>query len=167
MKKWTRRIGWTALLVMGGLLTLYFVGHKSVQAEIQVAATPETVWKVLADFPRTKEWNPVLVPIEGTLAEGNTIRYAFFQEPNGIPTEMKAEVLELKTGELIAQKGGMPGVLTFHHQYQLEKNPNGTLVKIKENYRGIMVPFWDPAPVELAYGRLLTSLRQRVIELNL
>ena len=164
IKKWTRRGGIAALVLVAGLLLLYVIGQKSAHAEIQIPASPQKVWEVLSDFPRTREWNPVLVPIEGTLAEGNSIQYEFYQEAGGPATAMEAQVMRVEESKLIAQKGGMPGLLTFRHQYQLVETAQGTQVIIHETYRGIMVPFWDPRPVEMAYQRLLTSLKQRVIE---
>ena len=59
------------------LILLYIFGNKSVHAEIQIETAPEEVWNVLTDTERIKEWNTVLIPIEGSLEEGNTIKYKF------------------------------------------------------------------------------------------
>ena len=149
------------LMVLAILIILYVVGNKSVHAEVVIKAKPAQVWKVLTDFETIKEWNPVLIPLNGELKEGEKIRYEFRQDENN-STEMPATVQQITEEKLIHQSGGMAGVLTFNHQYQLEAVEGGTKVTIHEEYRGIMVPFWNPKPVEAAYGRLLKALKKRV-----
>ena len=51
------------------LVVLYFLGRKSVHAELMIPSTPAGVWVVLMDVPAYKEWNPVLIPVEGELME--------------------------------------------------------------------------------------------------
>ena len=63
-------------------------------------------------------------------------------------------------------KGGMTGILTFNHKYILEKTGTVTKVIVHEEYKGIMVPFWNPSSVEKAYEKLLLELKQRVISLS-
>ncbi len=166
MKKMITKLSIAALVLVSVLLILYLLGRKSVHTEVSIPASPKAVWAVLTDFSTVSEWNEVLVPVEGELEVGNEITYQFFQEPEGEATEMTARVEELETEQLIRQSGGMTGILTFNHQYQLEAEGIGTRVTIHEEYRGIMVPFWNPDPVEKAYGRLLNSLKRRVTELK-
>ena len=60
----------------------------------------------------------------------------------------------------------MPFILTFNHKYTLESANDGTRLIIHEDYRGIMVPFWNPTPVEKAYERLAMDLKTRVEKLK-
>lgn len=150
------------LVVALVLLVLYLTGKKSVQAEIRIRATTDEVWAVLMDVPKVKEWNPVLIPLEGELKEGATLKYEFHQDDEKKATVMNAQVKQLIPNKLIRQKGGMVGLLTFDHQYLLEAMGEETRVSIREQYRGIMVPFWNPAPVEAAYERLLHHLKERM-----
>jgi hypothetical protein len=75
---------------------------------------------------------------------------------------MDAVVKAMEPNRLLNQYGGMGFILTFDHKYTLEPVDSGTNVTIEEYYRGIMVPFWNPSPVEAAYHRLLFSLKNRV-----
>ena len=152
------------LVIILVLAVLFIIGKKSVQAEIQIEATQEEVWSVLTDFSTVKDWNTVLIPIEGKLGEGNTIKYEFYQEVNGKAAVMDAKVKQLVPNQLINQGGGITGVLTFDHHYVITQQGKVTTVKINEHYRGIMVLFWDPAPVEKAYERLLQLLKERVLK---
>jgi len=160
----TSKITITILILISVLLILFLIGRKSVNAEIAINASTEEVWSVLTDVNRVKEWNHVLIPIQGELKEGTKITYEFYQEENGKAATMGATVRKLIPNNLINQSGGIPGVLTFNHKYTLEATQTGSIVRIEEKYRGIMVPFWNPQPVELAYGRLLEQLKERVEE---
>ncbi len=150
-----------AFAVIAVLLILYLVGKKSVTTEISINASKERVWQLLANVDYINEWNKVLIPAKGNLQEGNTILYEFFQQEGGAPAEMEAKVVSMISMELINQKGGMTGILTFDHKYLISEENGITNVKIHEVYRGIMVPFWNPAPVEKAYKRLLQQLKTR------
>ena len=153
------------LIIVAVLVILYIAGRKSAHSEIIIEASTSEVWSILTDVPQIKEWNSVLIPLEGDLRIGNTVNYEFHQDENNVST-MPAKVKQMIDAELLNQGGGIPGVLTFDHRYILEEVNEGTKVIIHEEYRGIMVPFWNPDPVERAYGRLLEELRERVIKLK-
>ncbi len=150
------------LVLITILVILYRVGRKSVHTEVTIVATPSEVWSVLTNVSTIKEWNKVLIPIEGELNVGNSIKYEFYQDEGGKASVIDAEVIAIAPDQLLNQQGGMNFILTFDHKYILEPSPTGTKVRIEEYYRGIMVPFWNPSPVESAYHRLLISLKQRV-----
>ena len=156
--KWT----WIVLILVLVPVVLYFLGNKSVKSEVIILATPDEVWSTLTDFQQIKEWNQVLIPQKGSLKEGGAITYDFYQDEGGKPATMDAKVKLVIPGKRINQVGGIPAILTFNHNYYLEKNAEGTQVTITENYRGMMVPFWNPDPVEQAYTRLLLSLKKEV-----
>lgn len=150
------------LVIIAILVLLYFIGNKSVRASVTIQGSPEKVWEKLTNMEEVKQWNQVLVPLQGEMKEGATINYRFFQEEGGKPSEMNARVVSLEPQSLIHQRGGIPGVITFNHHYRISPQGDKTEVLIEENYRGIMVPFWDPAPVESAYVRLLNHLKDRM-----
>ncbi|MEL6536260.1 MAG: SRPBCC family protein [Bacteroidota bacterium] len=153
------------LILVSVLLVLFLVGKRSVHTEIEISASPDRIWSVLTDYSTAAQWNKVLLPVEGDLQVGNRIRYEFYQEENGEPSLITARVKQLVPNELINQTGGIPGVLTFDHQYVISYDNRGvTTVIIQETYRGVMVPFWNPKPVERAYARLLSLLKARVLE---
>ncbi|MEC8429562.1 MAG: SRPBCC domain-containing protein [Pseudomonadota bacterium] len=157
-----------ALLVL--LSVLFVLGKKSVHTERIIEASPEKVWSVLMNTSEYKNWNQVLVPISiathsGELSEGADVIYEFFQEP-GSSYKIPSRVKQLIPERMLNQRGGTPGVLTFDHRYILMPQSDNTLLIVHEDYRGVAVPFWDPAPVEEAYRRLAKALNNRVMELE-
>jgi len=150
------------VIVVLVFLILLGTGRKSVVAEVVIKGPKEDVWKTLTDFSTVKDWNKVLIPIAGVLEEGHKITYEFTQDEGGKSTTMDAIVKKIEVGQLINQRGGIVGILTFDHQYLLSQTGNTTTVKIKEKYRGVMVNFWNPDPVEKAYERLLMALKKQV-----
>ena len=81
-------------------------------------------------------------------------------------THIPATVKKIEENQLLKKVGGLDGIITFDHRYVLQSVANGTMVIIHEEYRGIMVPFWNPEPVGKSYKRLAKALRSRVIRLQ-
>jgi len=154
---------WTLFLlaVVGVLLLLYFLGRKSVHSQILISATPQEVWSVLIDTPKYSEWNPVLIPIEGQLKEGEKVTYEFRQDEN-TKSKIPSKVKKMIPNKLLNQGGGMNGIITFDHRYILEEINGQTKVTIHEDYQGIYVNFWNATPVEHAYVKLNKALKNRV-----
>ena len=46
----------------------------TIKTAVDVAASPEMVWRVLTYFPDYPKWNPVLVSIQGSLAPGQRLK---------------------------------------------------------------------------------------------
>ncbi len=154
-----------ALVAIAILVNLYVIGKKSVHQEIFIEASAQEVWKVLTDVDSIRLWNEVLIPLEGKLEEGETILYEFHQDGSK-PSKMSAKVKIISPNELLNQSGGMSGLLTFDHRYMLKSDGKYTRLIIHEEYRGIAVPFWNPTPVEEAYGRLARALKARVLSIK-
>ena len=142
------------------LIVLVFTGNKSVHSEITINASTEKVWGVITDMKQYPEWNPVMELLNGEVKEGNKVLYRFTQDET-TSSEIGATVLKVIPNKLLNQKGGIPLVLTFDHQYLLERSGVSTKVIIHEKYTGIGVNFWNPKAVEEAYQRLNEALKRR------
>ena len=159
MSKWL--IGSAVIFAL--LLILFFTGRKSVHTEVIIPATVDQVWSVLTDTDQYEHWNNVLVPLEGELIEGTSVKYQFQQDDKNAYA-ISSKVKHLDKNRRLNQGGGVPVFLTFDHFYLLESTEQGTKVIIHEDYRGIGVHFWNPKPVEEAYIRLIQALKNRVLE---
>lgn len=155
-----KRIMYIAIGIIVLLIILVFTGNKSVHHEVNIESSSGTVWKTLTEMDKYPNWNPVMELLEGEVKEGNQVKYRFTQDEN-TASEIGATVKQIIPEKLLNQKGGIPLVLTFDHKYILEPSGDGTKVTIHEDYKGIGVNFWNPAPVEAAYGRLNEALKKQ------
>ncbi|MGD9057176.1 MAG: SRPBCC domain-containing protein [Desulfobacterales bacterium] len=147
------------------ILPLVFGGCKAAHTEITIPADPEIIWSVLTDASGYKAWNPVLVPIEGDLREGEKLKYQMTQ-PDGKQSDIMARVKKMVELKELNQGGGIPGILTFDHKWLLEPVNEGTRVTQHEEYRGIGVLFWDASWVGPAYRNVNEALKNRVAHLK-
>ena len=160
-----KKMIYVVLGILVALTILIFTGNKSVHHEISINAAPEKVWNVLFGMDEYPNWNPVMELIEGSVQEGNKVKYKFIQDES-TTSEIGATVAQVVPNKLLNQKGGIPLVLTFNHKYMLESTGNSTKVIIHEDYSGIGVNFWNPQAVEEAYQRLNEALKGRVESLK-
>ena len=145
---------------------LLIIGKKSVRSEISINAPVEKVWSVITNTSSYAEWNSVMLVLEGKIKEGNKVKYKFTQEANN-SYDIPSKVVSVEEGKLLNQYGGTKTILTFDHKYILVKEGIKTKLIIHEEYRGIMVPFWNPDPVGKAYERLCTDIKNRAESLKL
>lgn len=141
------------------LFILYLTGRKSVHHEIVIQASPEKVWAVITNTDQYPDWNPVMQLLEGSVKEGNKVKYQFTQAADN-SYNIDSTVKKVRPNTLLNQGGGTPGVLTFDHKYILEPHAEGTRLSIHEDYAGIGVNFWNPVPVEAAYIRLNEAIKR-------
>lgn len=153
-----------ALLLGAGQVFAKKIAHH----EIIISATPEQVWAVLSDIKNYAQWNPTLQPVgdiaKAGLAKGDKIKYDFI-DSDGKKTRIKAKVKQVIPNQLLNQKGGIPGLITYDNYYTLEPMKNGTQTKviIHEEYRGVYVWFWDTTSTEKAYGLMNEALAKAVM----
>jgi uncharacterized protein YndB with AHSA1/START domain len=100
-------------------------------SEIEVAAPPEVVWDVMADFERWPEWNPDVksVSVDGPVGEGTTLVWR-----TG-PTTIKSEVRESDRPASIGWVGKTLGINAIH-VWRFEPRDSGTRVYTEESWEG-------------------------------
>ena len=118
---------------------------KFYEAEAQINATPEAVWKLLTeagDFPR---WNTTVERVEGTIAPGNTIKVFVKVNPG---RAFPVRVTEFQPGKRMVWSGGMPlGLFKGVRTYDLASQGGGVSFKMREEYSGPMLPMiWGSIP---------------------
>jgi hypothetical protein len=142
MKKALVALGAVVVLVAG--YTVYTVVRPFVlHTEIVVDATPEQVWKVLADRAAYKEWNPFIISSTGELTAGGTITNVL-RDTEGKETTFSPELLVVEPNKELRWIGKVPPGAIFdgEHAFRLEELPNGrTRLIHEETFRGAAVPF--------------------------
>src|SRR5215469_12722668 len=128
--------------VCNATLVLLGVSMRSISATVDIAATPERVWAVLADLAAYPEWNPFIRSASGELAKGARLTLRLVP-PGGRPMTFRPTVLAVQPGELLRWIGRLivPGIFDGTHQFTLEDLGGTTHLTQSETFRGLLVPF--------------------------
>lgn len=102
-------------------------------AELEVAAPPQVVWDLLADFARWPDWNPVVsdVQMEGPLAPGTVFRWKTGAAAITSTLQHVAAPTDL------VWTGRTKGINAVH-VYRLTPSATGTLVTTEESWSGLL-----------------------------
>ena len=151
-------------LLSGALVLLIAAAvfsNKTYKVERVINASPDAVWDVLMDTASYGDWNPVFIKVVGSYEPGGTVQNTF-QAPSGETFDVTNRVTEVVPQKLLRQKGGMTGIITFDHQWQLEPVEGGTRVTQYEIDRGLYVWFWDDSWIIPGYTKTLDALAEQV-----
>jgi hypothetical protein len=104
------------------------------RGEIEVAASPETIWDILTDIWEWPSWNPDVksASLEGPLAKGTKVRW----KPG--PGTITSTLRSVEPPHLIAWTGTTFGIKA-KHVYRLERRDDATIVKSEESWDGLLV----------------------------
>ncbi|HEX2694265.1 MAG TPA: SRPBCC family protein [Acidobacteriota bacterium] len=100
---------------------------------IEIAADPETVWKVLATIDRWPDWNPDIksVSLDESVAKGTRFRW------KAGPWKIVSVIENVKRDRVLAWTGRMMGIKAVH-VWHLEPRRAGTLVMNEESWDGLV-----------------------------
>jgi hypothetical protein len=104
-----------------------------------IDAPADRVWALLTDASGYSTWNPTIVSLDGSIAEGNTIALVSTVNPK---RTFKLNVSDMKAPESMVWSDGMPlglfkGVRTFTLE---EGDGGGTTFTMEEVYSGLLEP---------------------------
>lgn len=109
---------------------------------VDIGATPEQVWAVLADRAAYPEWNPFIVRSTGELAEGATIENVM-RDADGTQRTFTPTLLVVRPGRELRWLGRfwLPGLFSGEHAFVIEPRPGGGVtLRHTERFRGLLVP---------------------------
>ena len=114
--------------------------------EIEIAASPQAVWDVLADLESWPRWNPDVksMSAQGEPAEGSTFRW------KAGPGTITSTIRQLEPPSTMAWTGRTLGI-DAKHVYRLEPRDGATVVRTAESYEGFV-------------ARLLRGTLQKTLE---
>jgi hypothetical protein len=103
------------------------------KGEVEIAADPETVWKVLATIEHWPDWNPGIrsVSLEGSVAKETKFRW------KAGSWKIVSVIQNVKRARLLAWTGRVMGIKAVH-VWRLEPRGAGTLVVNEESWDGIV-----------------------------
>ncbi len=137
---------------------------KDIKTSVEIDASPQQTWKVLADFSKYPAWNPFIKKIEGDFQPGQVIEVEI-QAEGSDPMNFEPTILQRKENKILEWKGQflLPGLFTGQHRFILEEiGDQKTRFIHSENFYGILVPFFDFEGIEKGFRTMNAELKKRV-----
>ena len=103
----------------------------------EIAATPETVWAVLADLDGYPQWHPAFLKVSGLLAAGRTLTITTTHPASGHTMTAKVKVLAAEPGRELRWVSRLLGLTISERRFLLSPAGGGTSLVQAETYRGI------------------------------
>ena len=143
-----RRVLLAALAAVAAMLTGYAVYTNvtpyTLAASIQIQATPQQVWAVLADTADYPAWNPFIVTSRGPLRVGATLTNVMHDASGN--TTFTPTVLVVQPGRELRWIGrvGPGGIFDGEHTFTITQiRPGVVLFTQREDFTGVAVPFYE------------------------
>ena len=143
------------------LSALGLIACKSIHTELPIDASPERVWSVIVDTEHYPEWNPYHVRVRGELREGETLEVEI-EKPNGNHVSLEPEVLRVRENQELTWGGGVPGLFTGEHVFEILPREGGVLFVQREEFRGLFVLFAELDTIEEGYDLMNQALKRRI-----
>ena len=136
------------------------MGLKEIHTEIEIIASPESVWTVLTDFASFRYWNPFIRQISGNPQLGAKIE-VHLQTSRGKTRVYRPIITRIEPNYELRWLGKsfIPGILSGERIFTIEKNTNNSVRFLhSEIFKGI--------GVSIAGSRLERDIRQGFDEMN-
>ncbi len=134
---------------------------REIRTTTDIDAPVERVWKLLSDFERWGEWNPVIPSVRGRLEAGAPVDIELALAGRRVP--IKCTLLRAEADRELRWRGPRSRLqrrmLSGEHYFLLEKVDDGHARFIHgERFRGILAP--------IVWPRLEPMLRRRYAQVN-
>ena len=130
---------------------------RRIETDVQIAATPEQVWRVLVDFAAYPRWSPHLT-VAGQAQVGQRLQVTA-AAPGEQGLRFAPRVLAAEPARVLRWRGRLllPGLCDGVHEFLLDPRDGGTRLVHAEDFSGVLVPF---------LGRAFLQTEQRMREQN-
>lgn len=137
----------------------------TIEYALEIDASTEEVWKVLTDFDKFPNWNPMIVKLIGTPVVGDKLMFSV-QQINGKLLKLKARFQVVAPDKELRWGGGLKGLLYGEHYFILEKiDDQSCRLHHGEIFSGLIISlFWwwlEPKSTPL-YRLMSDALKKRV-----
>jgi hypothetical protein len=110
---------------------------------VDIAATPERVWRVLTDLPAYPDWNPFVTRAEGALVEGGRLSVSAPPVNAFVPSRLRPTVLEVTPCRRLRLWSrvdglGIPGLLGVESTITLTEHDGGVRLWWQDRFRGLL-----------------------------
>jgi len=132
------------IVVLTGYAVYTNVSPYTLEASIEIQATPQQVWAVLTDTAAYPEWNPFIISSSGKIQAGATLTNVMHDATGN--TTFTPTVLVAEPGHELRWVGRFPpgGIFTGEHTFTITQvRPGVVLLTQRENFTGVAVPFYE------------------------
>jgi hypothetical protein len=136
---------------------------KTVEREIHIAASPETVWNILTDLKSYADWNPFITSAEGTIERDARLRVRV-EPPGGRSMTFKPRVKIVEPNGRLVWLGRLfvPNLFDGRHEFIIEPAIDGVRFLQRETFAGLLVPIaLDVESVERGFDEMNEALKRR------
>ena len=139
-----------------------------VRTDIEIAASSDKIWEVLADFAAYPEWNPVIVSVKGEPQAGARIQIKI-DSGTGPALQIPVRVTHADPGKHLEWTGTLAGqswLFAGRHYFKIEElGKDRCQFHHGEAFRGILPRLlWKRLGTQLtdAYSKMNEALKERV-----
>ena len=108
-----------------------------ISTTIEIAATPENVWAVLADLASYPKWHPMYQAVTGQLAAGSTLTITSTHPTSGRSITAKVKVLTAEPDTELRWVSKLLGRTISERKFQLSSTADGTSLMQAGSYSGL------------------------------
>ena len=128
---------------------------RALETEVIINASASTVWEILTDFRRYRQWNPFIGNIVGELEEGRHIE-VHFKSSGSKDRILRPKLLTVSRDLELRWLGTLllPFLFDGEHVFRIETREEGGVRFVQsEVFRGLLVPiFWQYLNTETRRG---------------
>jgi hypothetical protein len=147
-------------IYLAGVLLL--AGCTSIQSQIEINAPARAVRAVLYRFDDYPNWNPFIIKVAGTVAEGKDVMVTV--KPVGKDQLSGTTTIISMTDSRLEWRGSLaiPGLFTGDHEFIIEEVGSGrTLFRQNEKMSGIIIPFFNIDPERAGFAAMNEALKKK------
>ena len=108
-----------------------------ISTTIEIAATPENVWAVLADLASYPQWHPMYQAVTGQLTAGSTLTITSTHPTNGRTVTAKVKVLTAEPDAELRWVSKLLGRTISEREFRLSSTADGTSLVQTGTYHGL------------------------------
>jgi hypothetical protein len=141
---------------------LLLAGCTSIQSQIEIDAPAKAVRAVLYRFDDYPNWNPFIIKVDGTVAEGKDVTVTV--KPVGKDQLSGTTTIISMTDNRLEWRGSLavPGLFTGDHEFIIEElDSRRTLFRQNEKMSGIIIPFFNIEPEKAGFAAMNEALKKK------
>lgn len=138
----------------------------NIHTTIDIDASAAAIWRVLTDFDRFDEWNPMLRRVQVSLEPGAAVSFEVHRV-DARPLGLRAKIVLLNESDALAWRGGPQGILSGEHFFRIEPLGDGRCrFHHGEQFKGLLIPLLKSAlkKAPALYRSMNEALKKRVEE---